>query len=98
MHSVEEFYSPYPFDPPDRPNSSLHSEQYMGKDVVDPIRVVRMYTDLEEDLKDALQDIAATIIAVHPSVDPSNGWVEEKFVIALRQIARDMLEKHKIVY
>lgn len=98
MYSDQVFYSPYPFDPPDKPNASLRSEQYMGIDVVNPIQNVRMYTDLEEQFKTALQDIAASIIPVHPSVDKNNGWVEEQFVVNLRQIARDILEKHKIVY
>jgi len=59
---------------------------------------ISMYTDLEQEFKDALVDVAASIIPVHPSVDPNNGWVEEMFVRTLRQIARDILDKHKIPY
>jgi hypothetical protein len=59
---------------------------------------IPMYTDLEQEFKDALVDVAASIIPVHPSVDPNNGWVEEMFVRTLRQIARDVLDKHKITY
>jgi len=93
------FYSPYPFDPPDRLNNSVKAEDHVGKDVSNPlVPAVRVFTDLEEEFKIALQDVAAYIIPVHPSVDKNNGWVEEVNVIALRQIARDILERHKIPY
>ena len=76
-----------------------HPEGGLWPDMTDLVRVVRVYTDLEEELKSALQDIAGTILVVHPnSSNSDNGWIEEKDVVALRQTARDVLEKHKIVY